>query len=334
MTKAVTARSRGRGLVLVGVDGSVCGQGALSWAAAEASYRHCSLQIVHAISWPTDGNRLDLSLIGSMSSDLHAAAKSILGDAENYARRAAPGIEVTAELFVAGIASTLLSQAQHAELVVVGSRGVGGFRGLLVGSVSATLAAHAPCPVIVVRPHREGTAFVASPRGQIVVGVDGSEVSTAAVRFALQEAARRHVGVIAVHAAMEGRRHPSGGASAAIAERVEQQLFDESLDKVRVSGIHLQAKLVHSRPVQALIDESADAELVVVGSHGRGGFAGMLLGSVSQAVLQHAGCPVAIVHPRRATPDRVAASPEHPAGRSAGVGTTSTPVLPEGLAPH
>lgn len=302
MTKAVNLRSRGRRPVLVGVDGSVCAQGALSWAAAEASYRHCPLHIVHAISWPPTGNPLDMTVTGSMSSDLLAAAEWVLGDAENQARRAAPGVGVTAELFVAGTASTLLSQAHDAELVVVGSRGVGGFRGLLVGSVSATLAAHAPCPVIVVRPHREGTAFRASPRGQIVVGVDGSEVSTAAVRFALQEAARRHAGVIAVHAAMARRRHPSYGTPSAIADQVEQQLFEESMDHLRVPGIHLQTKLVHSHPAQALVDESADAELVVVGSHGQGGFAGMLLGSVSQAVLQHAGCPVAVVHPRRVTP--------------------------------
>lgn len=153
-------------------------------------------------------NPLDSIAIGSMSGDLHAPAEWILRDAENHARRAAPGIGVTAELFAAVTASTLLSQAQDAGLVVVGSRGVGGFRGLLVGSVSATLAAHAPCPVIVVRPHRQGTAFPASPRGQIVVGVDGSEISTAAVRFALQEAARRHVGVVAVHTTM-ARRPPT-----------------------------------------------------------------------------------------------------------------------------
>ena len=309
MTRAVTVRSRGGRPVLVGVDGSVCAEGALSWAAAEASYRHCPLHIVHAIDWPTTGNPIDMTVNGSMSRDLHAAAEWILGAAENHARRAAPGIGVTTELFVAGIASTVLSQAQDAVLVVVGSRGVGGFRGLLLGSVSATSAARAPCPVIVVRPHRDGTAFPTSPRGQIVVGVDGSEISTAAVRFAFQEAARRHVGVIAVHAAMARQRHPSYGGPAAIAEQVEQQLFDESLDHLRVPGIHLQTKLVHSHPAQALIDESADAELVVVGSHGSGGFAGMLLGSVSQAVLQHAGCPVAVVRPRRATSTE--SSPAH-----------------------
>ncbi|WP_327640785.1 universal stress protein [Kribbella sp. NBC_00482] len=307
MAKTLTIRSRGLRPVLVGVDGSVCAQGALSWAAAEASYRHCPLHIVHAINWQTAGNPLDSIAIGSMSGDLHAPAEWILRDAENHARRAAPGIGVTAELFAAVTASTLLSQAQDAGLVVVGSRGVGGFRGLLVGSVSATLAAHAPCPVIVVRPHRQGTAFPASPRGQIVVGVDGSEISTAAVRFALQEAARRHVGVVAVHTTMA--RRPSYGTPPAIADPVEQQLFDESLDHLRVRGIPLQTKLMHSHPAQALIDESADADLVVVGSHGRGGVADELLGSVSHAVLHHAACPVAVVHPKRAR--RTEAPPAH-----------------------
>jgi nucleotide-binding universal stress UspA family protein len=214
-----------------------------------------------------------------MSSDSYAAAEWILGEAESHVRRAAPGTGVVAEVFVGDPASMLLSRAQGAALVVVGNRGTGGIRGLQVGSVSAALAAQAPCPVVVVRPHREGTAFRASPRGQVVVGVDGTEMSTPAVRFALQEAARRHVGVIAVHVSTTRGPHPT-------------------YDHMRVPGIPFHTKLVRSHPALALIDESADAELVVVGSHGRGGLVAAQLGSVSQAVLEHAACPVAVVRPR------------------------------------
>ncbi|MGW1339502.1 universal stress protein [Kribbella sp. NPDC002412] len=304
MRTSSAVRFRGRRPVLVGVDGSVSAQGALAWAAAEASYRHCPLQIVHTVTWPAIGNPLDMTGATPIGNGVREASRWILDEAENHARHLAPGLVVSAELFVAGAAPTLLSQAEDAELVVVGSRGLGGFRGLLVGSVSATLAAHAPCPVIVVRPQRDGTAFPADPTGRIIVGVDGSELSTAAIRFALKEAARRHVGVTAVHVTMPPRRQPA--APGVIIDQAERQLFDESLDQLRVPGIDLQARVVHGHPAQVLIDESLGAELVVVGSRGRGGFAGMLLGSVSHAVLQHAHSPVAVVHVRRTAANRTA----------------------------
>ncbi|TDU87866.1 nucleotide-binding universal stress UspA family protein [Kribbella voronezhensis] len=302
MTKTTAGVNHGRRPVLVGVDGSVSAQAALAWAAAEASYRRCPLRIVHTFTWPMIGDPFGLNLAEPMNDGLRTAAGWILGEAENQARHAAPDIKVTAALFAAGAVPTLLSQAQDADLVVVGSRGIGGFRGLLVGSVSSTVAAHAPCPVVVVHPHRDGTAFPASPTGRIVVGVDGSDVSAAAIRFAFQEAARRRVGVTAVHAAMPTRQHPSLRVPADIVEQVERQLFAEAMDSKRilVSGIDVKTKLVHSHPVQALLDEADGAELLVVGSHGRGGFTGMLLGSVSQAVLHHAPCPVAVVHRTKA----------------------------------
>ncbi|TCN32913.1 nucleotide-binding universal stress UspA family protein [Kribbella orskensis] len=301
MTKTYAVDNCGRPPVVVGVDGSISAQAALAWAAAEAWSRRCPLRIIHTFSWPMVRNALDMTLVGDMNNALQSAAEWVLAEAEAHARHVAPGLRVGGELFVGGAAPTLLSQAQGAALVVVGSRGLGGFRGLLVGSVSAAVAAHAPCPVIVVHPHRDGTAFPTVPTGRVVVGVDGSEVSTAAIRFAFQEAARRRIGVTAVHAATATRQHPSFAVPADIVEQVEQQLFAESMESKRVlfPGIDLEVKLVHSHPAQALIDESDGAELVVVGSHGRGGFTGMLLGSVSQAVLHHAACPVAVVHPLR-----------------------------------
>jgi nucleotide-binding universal stress UspA family protein len=322
MTKATAVENRGRRPVLVGVDGSVSARAALAWAAAEASYRQCPLHIVHTFTWPMIGDPFGLNLTEPMNDGLRAAAGWILSEAASQAREASPDIKVTAELFAAAAAPTLLSQAHHAQLVVVGSRGLGGFRGLLVGSVSSTVAAHAPCPVIVVHPHRDGTAFPVSPTGRVIVGVDGSEVSAGAIRFAFQEAARRRVGITAVHAAMPTRQHPSLRVPADIVEQVDRQLFAEAMDSKRilVPGIDVKTKLVHSHPVQALIDEADGAELIVVGSRGRGGFTGMLLGSVSQAVLHHAACPVAVVHPQRTRthkpspaqqPIRQIAAPKH-----------------------
>ncbi|MEU4291649.1 universal stress protein [Kribbella sp. NPDC026596] len=301
MTKATAVNNRGRRPVLVGVDGSVSAQGALAWAAEEASSMRCPLRIVHAFSWPMTGNPLDMTFMEAMTSGLQSAAEWILTEAEAHARRVAPDIKVITTLVVGSAAPTLLNEAQDADLVVVGSRGVGGFHDLLVGSVSATVAAHAPCPVVVVHPHRDGAAFTSSPTGRIVVGVDGSEVSAAAIRFAFQQAARRDVGITAVHAAMTTRQHPSLRVPADIVDQIDRLLLAEAMESKRVlfPGIDVRTKLVHGHPAQALIDSSAGAELLVVGSHGRGGFAGMLLGSVSQAVLQHAGCPVAVIRPHR-----------------------------------
>jgi nucleotide-binding universal stress UspA family protein len=301
MKRATAVNDRGRQAVVVGVDGSVSAQGALAWAAAEAASRHCPLRIVHAFSWPMIGNPLDMAFVGDMNLGLQSAAEGILIEAEAHARGLAPDIKVTANLFIGPAAPTLLNEARDADLVVVGSRGVGGFRGLLVGSVSATVAAHAPCPVVVVHPHGDGTAFPASPTGRIVVGVDGSEISSAAIRFAFQQATRRHIGITAVHAATPTRLHPSLRVPADIVDQLDRQLFAEAMESKRVlfSAMDVQTKLVHAHPAQALIDASAGAELLVVGSHGRGGFTGMLLGSVSHAVLQHAACPVAVVRPHR-----------------------------------
>jgi nucleotide-binding universal stress UspA family protein len=301
MTLTTAVHNRGRRPVLVGVDGSASAQAALAWAAAEATYRHCPLHIVHTFSWPIIADPFGIDLTEPTNDSRRATAGWILGEATNQARAAAPDVRVTAELFTGAAAPTLLSQAHVAQLVVVGSRGLGGFRGLLLGSVSGTVAAHARCPVIVVHPHRDGTAFPVSPVGRVVVGVDGSDVSAAAIRFAFQEAERRRVGITAVHAAMPARQHPSPYVPADIVEQVDQQLFAAAMEseRVLVPGIDVETKLVHSHPAQALIDEADGAELIVVGSRGRGGFTGMLLGSVSQAVLHHAPCPVAVVHPYR-----------------------------------
>jgi nucleotide-binding universal stress UspA family protein len=296
MANLTVVRNRGRRAVLVGVDGSVSAHGALSWAAGEASYRRCPLRIVHAFSSPLIGNPIDMTFVGPVNDDVRSAAEWIVSEAENHARQLAPGIRITGELFVAGAAPMLLREARDAELVVVGSRGLGGFHGLLVGSASAAVAAHAPCPVIVVRPRPDGRAFPATPTGRIVVGVDGSDVSTAAIRFALQEAARRHVGVTAVHAVIPPHRHHR---PTRVAEGIDQQLFAESLDRMRVVGVDLQTRVLHADPAQALIEESAGAGLVVVGSDGHAGLGG--LGSVSRAVLHRSVCPVAVVRPRRTT---------------------------------
>lgn len=286
--------------IVVGVDGSSPAQEALEWAAAEAAVRRRPLRIVHGFIWPLMRVPLGPPAGGPSDGGLQAAAERVLIDAETHARSMASDIEVTSKLVTGAPAPALLDQAQGAELVVLGSRGLGGFLGLLIGSVGVEVAAHAPCPVVIVHP-RPGGGPQPSMR-RVVVGVDGSESSALATSFAFQAAARRGLGVTAVRAwALPMSTHPSLLVAVDEIEEVERRLLAESLDgeRQKFPDVDVQSKLVRAHPGHALVAESAGAELVVVGSHGRGGFAGMLLGSVSQAVLQHANCPVAVVRPHR-----------------------------------
>ena len=287
--------------IVVGVDGSTSAQDALDWAAAEASAMHRPLRIVHGFIWPLMRVPLGPSSIGPPDGGLRAVAERVLADAETRAQSVAPDVKVTSELVVGAATPALLGQAHDAELLVVGSRGLGGFTGLLVGSVGVAVAAHAPCPVVVVHPRPDDHLTPAA--GRIVVGTDGSELSASAIRFAFQAAARRKVGLTAVHAwTPRFSAYPALVIPLDRIEAVERHTLLETLESARRTfpEVDVEVKLVHDKhnhPGRTLIEESAGAELVVVGSRGHGGFAGLLLGSVSQSVLEHANCPVAVVRP-------------------------------------
>jgi nucleotide-binding universal stress UspA family protein len=286
------------GPIVVGVDGSAYAYDALDWAAAEASAMHRPLRLVHACIWPMTVS-LGRAHVGPADNELQAAAERVLADAEIRAQAAAPDVKVTSELVVGAAAATLLRQAHDAELLVVGSRGLGGFAGLLVGSVGVALAAHAPCPVVVVRPRPDDHPTPAV--GRVVVGADGSDLSASAIEFAFRTAARRNVSLTAVRAwspPLSG--YPRLVLGLESIEATERHQLLRTLEAYRqlFPGVDVEAKLVRDHhPGRALIVESADADLVVVGSRGRGGFTGLLLGSVSQSLLAHANCPVTVVRP-------------------------------------
>lgn len=294
MTENIEVPARGdHAAIVVGVDGSPSGQDALDWAAAEASTMQRPLRLVHGFIWPLMGVHLGPSPVGPPDGGLQAAAERVLADAETRARSSAPEVKITTELVVGAAAQALLEQARDAELVVVGSRGLGGFSGLLVGSVGVALAAHAPCPVIVVHPRPKTRPAVQ----HVVVGVDGSDLSAPAIRFAFEAAARRGARLTAVRAWSA----PASIFPELVVEQEARELLLAALegDRRRFPEVEVEVKLVGDHAGRALVEESSDAELVVVGSRGRGGFQGLLLGSVSQAVLQHAACPVAVVRPHR-----------------------------------
>ncbi|MGW2741876.1 universal stress protein [Streptomyces sp. NPDC001450] len=283
--------------VVVGVDGSPSGLEAAAVAAREARFRGCGLKVVHALVWPA----MEVPL-GPDEEGLRYAAGQLVAEAVEHARSVAPGIEVGNAVVTGAPLTVLEAQSRTAALLVVGSRGLGGFAGLLLGSTAVHLAAHGRCPVMVVRDRPDGT-------GPVLLGVDGSPAGEAAVEFAFTEAALRGTGIVALHAwtpwSVPVSPPPDPSEPYALAPGVlaegERRLLAEAVAgwQERYPDVPVEHTVVRGGAREALIEASARAGLLVVGARGRGGFTGLLLGSVSQAVLHHAHCPVAVVRGSR-----------------------------------
>ncbi|MBK1783190.1 universal stress protein [Prauserella cavernicola] len=289
--------------IVVGVDGSTSARHAVAWAATEAAQRRGTLRLVNAYLVPERGYPAFITSVGELRSGLRAEGEQRLREAREAAEKAAPGVAVEVSLVEAQPAAALLAESRRSALVVLGSRGLGGFSGLLVGSVAVSLAAHGSCPVVVVRGQEEG------PRteGPVVVGIDNSPASDAAVEFAFDEAALRGVPVVAVRtwndAMLEAtvRMYPLSVNPDDI-DTEERAVLDAQVGLVRdgYPDVPVETVVARGRAVRTLLEQAEHAQLLVVGSRGRGGFRGMLLGSTSRALVTHAPCPVAVVRPREA----------------------------------
>ncbi|MGW1917266.1 universal stress protein [Streptomyces sp. NPDC002076] len=265
-------------LVVVGVDGSSSSHAAVVQAAREAQRRRAELRVVHAFSWP----------VGPMYAPLDPSPLNGLAhDAAQAARSVAPEVEVGEAVMIGGAVSVLTAESRAADLVVVGRRGIGGFAGMLLGSTAVSLAAHSHCPVLVVREEPDDA-------GPIVLAVDGSPAGEEAVEFAFTEAELREAEIVAAHAWLPD--HASAGTGV---ESVERLLAHAVAGRAeRYPDVTVRQEVLSGETREVLIEASRKAQLTVVGARGRGGFSGMLLGSVSQALLHHAHCPVAVVRGR------------------------------------
>ncbi|SCF12620.1 Nucleotide-binding universal stress protein, UspA family [Micromonospora viridifaciens] len=279
--------------VVVGVDGSEPALRAVRLAAAEAARRHRPLRVVHGFIWPL--LRVPPAPPAPPGGGLRHQAEELVAAAVTEAESAAPGVRVSGEIIDGEAAAVLLGESPTAAMIVLGDRGLGGFAALVVGSVAIQVAAHADCPVLVARGAQRTV-------GPVVVGVDGSAPSRAAVEFAAEEAAVRGTRLHAVHAYTHPHSTGPGDMQPLVYEESllrdeENRVLTDALTGLadRHPQVPLTREVVHGRPVGVLTEAARTAQLMVVGGHGRGALSGLLLGSVSQGVLHHADCPVAVV---------------------------------------
>jgi nucleotide-binding universal stress UspA family protein len=282
--------------IVVGIDGSSSALDAARWAAHEAARRSAPVYLVSAFGWSGHRHLGDPGL-GHYRETLLQDTWKTVSAAADAARHVAEGVEIS-ELTLDGYPVPLLiTESRTAGLLVIGDRGLGGFTSLLIGSVAIRLASQAECPVVVVRGEQS------SGTGPVVVGIDGSPLSEAALEFAFGAADARGVPLIAVHvwndyAIAVSVLEPVEWDAV---EAEEQQLLAERLAgwSEKYPDVEVRRVVERDSPAHALIEQASgtNAQLMVVGSHGRGSAAGLVLGSVSHALLHHSPCPVAVVRP-------------------------------------
>ncbi|MDR1799348.1 MAG: universal stress protein [Bifidobacteriaceae bacterium] len=308
--------------ILVGVDGSDSAFNALNWAVAEAKVRGLGVYIACAYSLPRfGGSSMDAAYVELGKNAVREGAEAVLNDALKHAEDL--GAEVQGSVEVGDPAGVLVELSKQAALAVVGTRGRGGFAERLLGTVSTALPVHAHCPTVVVPGHYTGVRAnddgvtlehglpVASPHhiGQIVVGVDGSDASKVALHRAVDEAVAwgAHLTAFSSMPVATGTSlfawAPGQIDHTAVLAELEAEVghaVDEELSGRSDLPEDFQVELhgLDGTPSALLVEFSSQVDLIVVGSRGRGGFSGLLLGSTSQAVLHHARCPVMVVPAR------------------------------------
>ncbi|MCK2217316.1 universal stress protein [Actinomadura sp. ATCC 31491] len=275
-------------MIIVGVDGSRAGLEAAGWAAREAALRDVPLTVAHAM--PRWACETESGRYAEVAGWMRDGGRTVLAAGEARARRERPKIDVRTVFLPGDPRTALVRAAADAELVVLGSHGVGGVRGLLVGSVAYGVAGHAPCAVVVVRE------LPSLPRGEIVVGVDGSPMAGRVLDFAFAEADLRGTALRAVHAWSWADVRGLGPADPDD-ERDELLVLKETLagHRERHPDVPVIEEVVHGHPVEVLRQAAAGADLLVAGSHGHGTFSGMVMGSVSQGLLHESPCPFVVV---------------------------------------
>jgi nucleotide-binding universal stress UspA family protein len=280
--------------IVIGVDGSPGATSALDWGLELAGRRQAPVRLVHAFAPPA----WDLHIgahhdVGALDVGYRAAQK-LLEQIVDDARSRHPDLSITSRLVDDAAASALIEESREAATIVLGAHGARGFSNLVAGSTTMNVASHSHCTVVAIPTDRTNAA---AAKG-IVVGVDGSPVTQAAIAWAMREAAATGQPVTAVHAwvdpvSMSPMTQDTAGYSRAREEALTEMLAPWL---AKHPAVDVTLHVVREHSVHALAAAAQGAQLLVVGCHGRGAVRSMMLGSVSHGVLHLATCPVAVVH--------------------------------------
>jgi nucleotide-binding universal stress UspA family protein len=292
-------KSTQRTVVVVGIDHSDAAKAAARYAAELATKRHLRLHVVHAFESAELNVRATIGWTPDLETALRGSAERLMEATLERLAAQYPDLDLSSRLDPGPTVAALLDESEQAETLVVGSRGAGGFTGLAVGSATLQVASHAHCPVVAVRAPEPGRA----PRHGVVVGVDGSELSEAAVEYALRAAADVHEPLVAVHTWSDPAQLGPGVMLPVVydpqlVEQEERLVLAESMAgwAEKFPDVPIEPTVVRGHPVHSLVQAARTARLLVVGSRGRGSVRSLVLGSVSHGVLHHASGPVAVVH--------------------------------------
>lgn len=279
--------------IIVGYDRSADARAAAAWALDEASRTGALVEFFYAYQWPTWAPAASMVPGPAVYPDgeTDRAIRGALDEAVIQARLTHPEVRTEISIVHANAALTLVDRSQEASLIVVGSQGHSGVTGLL-GSISIAVSAHAHCPVIVVKKRPV-------PDARVVAGVDDSAAAEHVLAFAVEQAVARDVPLTVIRAfpPVTGIWEDATLVNRTITAE-ERQPFDDLVAawQAKYPALSITAKAEIDHPAGALIRAGKDAQLIVVGSRGRGALRGMLLGSVSQNLLHRSDCTVAIVH--------------------------------------
>ncbi len=283
--------------IVAAVDGSPSALDAVRWAADEAARRGMSLRLTHAVSIAAIAYGGSFGLPQDYFEAMHQAGRTYLADAGSLVRDLHPDLAVTTELVEGSPIPVLVDASEKAALIVLGSRGLGGFTGILTGSTAIATIARAHCPVVVVRGDQPDSA------GPVVVGVDGSPTSETALAWAYEEASSRGVELVAVHGWTEFASESSYAFTRQfivdwdVVQRQQEEQLAERLAGYgeKYPDVNVRRVVEGGRAAQLLLEHARGAQLLVVGSRGHAELGGLLLGSTSQALIHHAPCPVLVV---------------------------------------
>ncbi|BCY09991.1 universal stress protein [Actinoplanes sp. L3-i22] len=283
--------------VVVAADGTEPGRSAIVWAAAEAERRGQPLRVVTVMDWDWQTSRYGYA--GDLFETERRHADGLVAGLAGRAREAAPAIEIETDVLVGDPAAQLIIDSATADLMVLGSRGLGGFAGLRLGSVSQRVATHAHCPVAVIH---------GSPAGgdrPVVAGVDDSPAADGVLEAAFTAAHQRGADLVLVRSYLPPYPHYRGTLPHASVDTPQQDAAERArlVEQVapwraKFPDVPVETLISHDGAAGVLVGVSHGAQLVIVGSRGHGVIAGTLLGSTGLQLLHHAECPVMIIRPR------------------------------------